>query len=162
MPFKSLSIIIRWFQNKILRTMISALWFVHNDTLHLDLQLPTVAELITTLSECQERQLHRHPNFLALAFLDNSEVTRCFRQRHCTDFPFWSSSGTCKSIRNPSRIATYKMLWTDTIIEILLFNIGFCLEHSRPVNVEKNKCNFRPIRGEQSSFVFRYACVRRH
>lgn len=78
---------IQRFQNKSLRAIVGAPWFVRNDTLHHDLQIPTVAEVITSLSSRHERRLHRHPNHLALNLLDNSQVVRRLRRRHCTDLP---------------------------------------------------------------------------
>lgn len=83
----SLRAIIQRFQNKSLRAIAGAPWFVRNDTLHQDLQMPTVAEVIATLSTRHERHLHHHPNPLALELLDNSEAIRRLCRRHCTDLP---------------------------------------------------------------------------
>jgi len=76
---------IQRFQNKVLRLITGAPWFIRNDTLHNDLRMPTVAETIASLSQRHERRLHRHPNPLALDLLDNSLTIRRLVRRHCTD-----------------------------------------------------------------------------
>lgn len=78
----SLRATIQRFQNKSLRAIAGAPWFVRNETLHHDLRLPTVNEVIATLSLRHERCLLRHPNTLALTLLDNSETVRRLHRRH--------------------------------------------------------------------------------
>ncbi len=81
----SLRNIIQRFQNKTLRTIAGAPWFVRNDTIHQDLRVPTVVEVIRFLATRHENRLHRHPNPLALNLLNNSEEIRRLRRRHCAD-----------------------------------------------------------------------------
>lgn len=76
---------IQSFQNKVVKLISGAPWFVHRDLLHKDLNIPTVDEVVTQYATRHEARLHRHPNTLALQLLDTSEVTRRLQRRHATD-----------------------------------------------------------------------------
>ncbi len=77
--------IIQRHQNKALRLVAGAPWYVRNDVLHSDLQVPTVLETIQRLATRNENRLHHHPNALALELLDNSSHLRRLQRRHLTD-----------------------------------------------------------------------------
>ena len=81
----SLRLIIQRFQNKTLRRIAGAPWYVRNDTLHIDLCVPTVAETITMLTLRYEKRLHHHPNTLALTLLDNLTTLHRLSRRHCAN-----------------------------------------------------------------------------
>ena len=81
----SLRNIIQRFQNKALRLIAGAPWYVRNDSLHADLRVPTINEVIKKLSSKHERRLHYHPNELALSLLDNSTSIRRLCRRHPVD-----------------------------------------------------------------------------
>lgn len=57
--------ILQRFQNKVLRTIVSAPWYVPNTVLHNDLSIATVREEITKCSEKYKARLTVHPNELA-------------------------------------------------------------------------------------------------
>ncbi len=77
--------IIQRFQSKALRRLAGAPWFVRNDVLHRDLQIPWVEDCIRHLATCHEARLHGSANELALLTLDNSQATRRLCRRHCAD-----------------------------------------------------------------------------
>lgn len=77
--------LIQRFQNKSLCVIAGAPWYVRNDVLHADLRIPTVVEMIRSLSTRHEWRLHSHLNDLALALLDNSETLCSLQRRHCAD-----------------------------------------------------------------------------
>jgi len=54
--------ILQRFQNKAVRTMVNAPWYVPNILLHTDLQLPTIREEITKFSANHRAKLLTHPN----------------------------------------------------------------------------------------------------
>lgn len=63
--------IIQRCQNKVLRIITNAPWFVRNDDLHRDLNVPTVIAEIRRYALRHEDRLHRHPNTEAIIILDN-------------------------------------------------------------------------------------------
>jgi len=68
--------IIQRFQNKVLRDIVNAPWYVRNTDLHRDLKMETVtAEIRRFLRKHEERLLH-HDNVEAIQLLDNSELQR--------------------------------------------------------------------------------------
>jgi len=58
------------FQNKILRSIVNAPWYVPNTILHTDLQIPTVKAEITNFSTKYREKLITHPNELIPALLE--------------------------------------------------------------------------------------------
>lgn len=83
----SLRNIIQRHQNKTLRLIAGAPWYVRNDTLHQDLRISTVSEVIQTLSMRHEKRLHSHSNVLALSILDTGSHRRRLQRRHPMDLP---------------------------------------------------------------------------
>lgn len=68
--------IIQTFQNKVLRNMVNAPWYVRNNDLHRDLAIPTVKEEIKKYAGRHEARLHQHVNAEALQLLDNQHLVR--------------------------------------------------------------------------------------
>jgi len=56
--------ILQRFQNKVLRTIVNAPWYIPNKLLHTDLQIPTIREEITKFSTNHTAKLLTHPNKL--------------------------------------------------------------------------------------------------
>jgi len=56
--------ILQSFQNKVLRTIVNAPWYIPNKLLHTDLQIPTIREEITMFSTNHTAKLLTHPNEL--------------------------------------------------------------------------------------------------
>jgi hypothetical protein len=68
--------IIQTFQNKVLRNIVDAPWYVRNDKIHRDLKIPTVIEEIKTFATRHEERLHGHINPEVLQILDNTNMER--------------------------------------------------------------------------------------
>jgi len=72
--------IIQLFQNKVLRHMVSAPWYIRNNDLHSDLQVDVVTSEIQRFAQKHEGRLHRHENGGAIQLLDNTCIV-CRLQR---------------------------------------------------------------------------------
>ena len=57
-------------QNKILRMVTNAPWYVPNHMLHSDLQIPTIREEITRLSTNYKAKIDVHPNKLTTSLFE--------------------------------------------------------------------------------------------
>lgn len=68
--------IIQRCQNKTLRTITDAPWYVNNETIHKDLNIKYVHEQIKKYAKSYESRLEHHPNDLALNLLDNANEIR--------------------------------------------------------------------------------------
>lgn len=68
--------IIQRFQNKVLRGIVNAPWYIRNDDLHRDLNIDFVAKVIQYYAEAHEQRLHRHVNVEAIQLLDNTDQVR--------------------------------------------------------------------------------------
>jgi len=71
--------ILQRFQNKVLRSIVNAPWYVPNTILHTDLQIPTVKEEITHFSTKYREKLLTHPNELIPAILEEEGPRRLKR-----------------------------------------------------------------------------------
>jgi len=71
--------ILQRFQNKFLRSIVNAPWYVPNTNLHTDLQIPTVKAEITNFSTKYRQKLITHPKELITAILDEEEPRRLKR-----------------------------------------------------------------------------------
>ena len=67
---------IQRFQNKVLRGIVNAPWYVKNDDLHRDLKIEVVAAIIKKYAEAHEQRLHHHVNVEAIQLLDNTDIVR--------------------------------------------------------------------------------------
>jgi len=61
--------IIQRLQNKIMRMILRAPWYLQNDQIYSDLRIPIVEEMTKRLTENYELRLHRHPNVEAIRLL---------------------------------------------------------------------------------------------
>ena len=68
--------IIQRFQNKVLRNMVSAPWYIRNNDLHRDLQVDVVSSEIQRFAQKHEERLHHHENVEAIQLLDNMDIVR--------------------------------------------------------------------------------------
>lgn len=73
---KSNRLIIQRYQNKVLRQIADAPWYVTNDLLHRDLNVLEVDKVIRIYAKKHEKRLHAHPNITAIELLDSSADTR--------------------------------------------------------------------------------------
>jgi hypothetical protein len=68
--------IIQRFQNKVLRAIVNAPWYVRNADLHRDLKMEMVTAEIQRFARKHEERLHRHDSVEAIKLLDNSAQPR--------------------------------------------------------------------------------------
>lgn len=68
--------IIQRFQNKVLRNIVDAPWYIRNADLHRDLQLETVTKVIEHFAAKHEERLHQHDNIEAIQLLDVDNLVR--------------------------------------------------------------------------------------
>jgi len=68
--------IIQRFQNKYLRIIVNAPWYVTNDILHHDLNVPYVRDEIKKLSQRYVDRLEEHFNTLAIDLTSDAETPR--------------------------------------------------------------------------------------
>ncbi len=62
------------FQNRVLRNIVNAPWYVRNEDLHRELEVKTVKEKIKKDARSHEERLHKHPNVEVLLLLDNQNL----------------------------------------------------------------------------------------
>lgn len=68
--------IIQRFQNKVLRNIVNAPWYVRNNELHKDLEVEFVSEEIKKYAKSHEQRLLHHVNVEASQLLDNTQILR--------------------------------------------------------------------------------------
>jgi poly-D-alanine transfer protein DltD len=68
--------IIQRFQNKVLRNIIDAPWYIKNGDLDMDLQKEMVTNEICKFAKEHEERLLYHVDVEAIQLLDNSELVR--------------------------------------------------------------------------------------
>jgi hypothetical protein len=68
--------IIQRFENKVLRNIVNAPWYVRNSDLHRDLKIADVIDEIKYFSRSHEQRLHLHVNDEAIQLLDVTGITR--------------------------------------------------------------------------------------
>lgn len=69
--------ILQTFQNKVLRDIINAPWYIRNSDIHRDLNIDYVKDVIKTFAERHQQRLQQHVNIEAKQLLDN---TTCIRR----------------------------------------------------------------------------------
>ena len=79
--------IIKWFQNKVLRNIVSARWYIRNSDLPRDLEVDVVSSEIQRFAQKHEERLHHHETFEAIQLLDNMGVVRGVQRKKT----FWAS-----------------------------------------------------------------------
>lgn len=73
--------IIQRFQSKMLRIITDAPWFVLNETLHHDLKIPTVKEVIKICTRNYSERITSHPNILACQLKSNEPTPRRLKKK---------------------------------------------------------------------------------
>lgn len=68
--------IIQRFQNKVLRGIVNAPWYIRNDNLHRDLKVEFVDDEIGKYARSHENRLLHHVNTEAHQLLDNTNIIR--------------------------------------------------------------------------------------
>lgn len=75
-------------ENKIIRHIIYAPFYVRNSTFRRDFKIPSVVEEIKNSSSKHSSKLNDHENHLAINLLDNSNQRRRLKRFHPLDLPF--------------------------------------------------------------------------
>jgi len=73
--------IIQRFQNKYLGIIVNAPWYVINDTLHHDLNVPYIRDEIKKLSQRCADRLEELPNTLAIDLMSDAETPRRLKRK---------------------------------------------------------------------------------
>jgi len=73
--------IIQRFQNKYLRIIVNAPWYVTNDTLYYDLNVSYVRDEIKKLSQRYADRLEEHPNTLTIDLMSDAEIPRRLKRK---------------------------------------------------------------------------------
>lgn len=68
--------VIQRFQNKVLREIANAPWYIRNEDLHRDLKVDLVKNVIRKYAEAHQQRLHQHVNVEAIQLLDTTELVR--------------------------------------------------------------------------------------
>lgn len=71
--------ILQRFQNKVLRIIVDAPWFVTNSVIHKDLNISSIEEEITRYSQKYRGRLLHHPNVLTHSLMESNQVRRLKR-----------------------------------------------------------------------------------
>ena len=68
--------ILQIYQNKVLRAIVNALWYISNKVIHADFKVQTIREEITKFSVKYRDKITTHPNELASTLLEEEEPRR--------------------------------------------------------------------------------------
>jgi len=74
-------VILQRYQNKVLRAIVNAPWYISNKVLHADLTVSTIREEITNFSIKYRDKITTHPNELASTLLEEEEPRRLKRSK---------------------------------------------------------------------------------
>jgi hypothetical protein len=77
----------RW-QNKKLRLILNAYWYIRNNQINKETGILTVSEEIRNYSRTYQIRLENHPNLLAINLLDNSEERTRLRRHGFLDLSY--------------------------------------------------------------------------
>lgn len=73
--------ILQRFQNKALRMLTNAPWFVPNELLHRDLRMPTVKQEIERYIKSYKLRISHHPNKLAQTLMNDQKAARRLKRK---------------------------------------------------------------------------------
>ncbi|KAI5707647.1 hypothetical protein M8J77_006722 [Diaphorina citri] len=69
------------FQNKVLRSIVDAPWYIRNDNLHRDLCVETVKEVIQKAALAHQKRLQEHENIEVVHLLDVESLLRRLKRK---------------------------------------------------------------------------------
>jgi len=81
--------ILQRFQNKILRIIVDALWYVTNDTLHQDVNVPHVRDEIRRHNRRYADRMKEHPNIRTKNLMRSVKTPRRLKRRLPQDLCTW-------------------------------------------------------------------------
>ena len=70
---------------KILTTLVNAPWYVRNEDIRRDLEIPTVNEAISSTAERYKTRIATHPNRLATETFKTINMDRRLKRKHPAD-----------------------------------------------------------------------------
>jgi uncharacterized protein YeeX (DUF496 family) len=73
--------VIQRYQNKVLKCIVNAPWYVRNSDLHCDLGIETVTDIIAKFAKSHEKRLQDHINIEASRLLIVNNITRRLKQK---------------------------------------------------------------------------------
>jgi hypothetical protein len=73
--------VIQRYQNKVLKCIVNAPWYVRNSVLHRDLEIETVTYIIAKFANSQEKRLKNHTNIEASRLLSVNNITRRLKRK---------------------------------------------------------------------------------
>jgi uncharacterized protein YeeX (DUF496 family) len=73
--------VIQRFQNKVLKCIVNAPWYVRNNDLHRDLGIETVTDIITKFAKSHEKRLQDHMNIEASRLLNVNNISRRLKRK---------------------------------------------------------------------------------
>jgi hypothetical protein len=73
--------VIQRFQNKVLKCIVNALWYVRNSDLHRDLGIETFTDIIAKFAKFNEKRLQDHINIEASRLLNVNNITRRLKRK---------------------------------------------------------------------------------
>jgi hypothetical protein len=68
--------VIQRYQNKVLKCIVNAPWYVRNSDLHRDLGIETLTDIIVKFAKSHEKRLQVHINIEASRLLNVNNITR--------------------------------------------------------------------------------------
>lgn len=68
--------VIQTFQNKVLRSIVKAPWYIRNEDIHRDLKMPVVEDEIKRFAGKHQKRLQTHENVEVISLLDNNGLVR--------------------------------------------------------------------------------------
>jgi hypothetical protein len=81
--------VIQHFQNKVLRDIVKASWYIRNTVLHRDLNMEMVTASIRRFARKREARLHQHVNVETIPLLDNSALVRRLKRTKHFELVWW-------------------------------------------------------------------------
>jgi hypothetical protein len=73
--------LIQRFQNKVLKCIVEAPWYIRNSDLHRDLRIETVTDIITSLASSHKRRLQNHINSEVPRLLNVQNIPRRLKRK---------------------------------------------------------------------------------
>jgi uncharacterized protein YeeX (DUF496 family) len=73
--------VIQRYQNKVLKCIVNAPWYVRNSDLHRDLGIETVTDIIAKFAKSHEKRLQDYINIEASRILNVNNVTRGLKRK---------------------------------------------------------------------------------
>jgi hypothetical protein len=73
--------VIERYQNKVLKCIVNAPWYVRNSDLHRDLGIETVTDIIAKFAKSHEKGLQDHINIEASRLLNVNNITRRLKRK---------------------------------------------------------------------------------